>query len=637
MMRPSVPSRALRERPDLDQLKRQAKELLASFKNGDPAAKAEASAHYHGADPSTFALHDAQLVIARAYGFESWPKLKAFVDGVTVTRLIDAVKSRDVAAVRAMVTARPELARMSHANLQVLHHAVLDHAPDMVRILMAHGANARDGVYPHREATTAHAIAVQRGYDDIVGIIEDEEQKRRDSRSGVRGAPPADDLFRAIERGDVNHVIALLDENPALVHTRHAAVDVAPLHIAARALNPPIVSALLDRGADPAVRGQHGFTPLDAAAHAWYRIDTPQFTEAAALLLQRGASMTASGAAARGDVGWLRDRHVAGELSNPIEDTGGLLRIAATHNRPDVLGMLLDLGFDPDERIRFGEGDEAAVSWGMPLQHCVESGKYEMAELLLEHGADPNARIYASGDPVFSAYAQKDWKMLALLERHGGVPNATTAGLYRQTELARKMLSGDTPYRLDGVGGETVAEQLLWGATCGGDPEIVRLALEQVNWPRDDPRWFSVLEQPLRTWTHGSSGDDLPRDAYLTCFRLVLDRCDPDVRGRPTDDQQFGLTTLHNIVARGDMTAEERVDFAAAVLAKGARLDIRDHLLKSTPLGWACRWGQLPLVKLFLDNGADPIEAGAEPWATPIAWARRRGHTEVEEYLRNRS
>ena len=636
MTRPSVPSRTLRERPDLDQLKRQAKELLASFKNGDTAAIDEVNAHYHGADRSMFALHDAQLVIARAYGFESWPKLKAFVDRATVTRLIDAVKSRDADAVQAMVNARPELARMSHANLQVLHHAVLDNAADMVRILMAHGANARDGVYPHREATTAHAIAVQRGYDDIVRIIEEEEQKRRDARSGVRGVPPADDLFRAIEQGDVARVIAMLDENPALLHTRHPTYDVAPLHIAARALNTRLVSALLDRGADPAVRGHHGFTALDAAAHAWYRIDAQQFAEAAALLLHRGASMTASAATALGDVGWLRDRHERGELSNPIEDTGGLLRIAATHNRADVLGMLLGFGFDPDERIRVGEGDEAAVSWGMPLQHCVESGKYEMAELLLEHGADPNARIYASGDPIFSAYAQKDWKMLALLERHGGVPNATTAGLYRQTELARKMLSGEAAYRMDGVGGETAAEQLLWGATCGGDPEIVRLALERVNWPRDDPRWFSVLEQPLRTWTHGSSGDDLPRDAYLTCFRLVLDRCDPDVRGRPTDDQQFGLTTLHNVVARGDMTADERVDFAAAVLAKGARLDIRDHLLKSTPLGWACRWSQLPLVKLFLDSGADPIEADAEPWATPMAWARRGGHTEVEEYLRNR-
>ena len=37
------------------------------------------------ADAATFALHDAQLVLARAYGFESWPKLKAFVDGASAS------------------------------------------------------------------------------------------------------------------------------------------------------------------------------------------------------------------------------------------------------------------------------------------------------------------------------------------------------------------------------------------------------------------------------------------------------------------------------------------------------------------------------------------------------------------------
>ena len=533
-----------------------------------------------------------------------------------------------------MLNARPELARMSHANLQVLHYAVLENAPDIVRMLMAHGANARDGVYPHRDATTAHAIAVARGYDAVVRVIEEEEQKRRDTRSGVPGAPPADDLYRAIERDDVARVMAMLAENPALVHTRHATFDVAPLHIAARALSPRIVSALLDRGADPAVRGHHDLTPLDAAAHSWYRFDAQRFADVAALLLKHGAPMTAAGATALGNADWLRATHAAGALSNPMEDTGGLLRIAATHNRPDVLQLLLDFGFDPDERTRCGEGDDSAVTWGMALQHCASTGKYEMAEMLLQRGADPNAAIYASGDPVFSAYAHKDWKMLALLSRFGGVPNATTAGLFRQTDLARKMLTGEAPHRLDGVGGETVAEQLLWGATCGGDPEIVRMALDQVDWPRDDPRWFAVLEQPLRTWTHGQSGDDLPRDAYLACFRLVLERCDPDLRGRPTDEQQFGLTTLHNLVARGQMTPEERVAFATAILDRGASLDVRDHLLKSTPLGWACRWGQLPLVKLFLDRGADPIEADGEPWARPIIWAEKQGRGDIADYLR---
>ena len=76
-----LPTRALREHPDLDQLKRQAKELLQAFIAGDEKTVAEVNAHYHDADRQTFALHDAQLVLARAYGFDSWPKLKAYADG----------------------------------------------------------------------------------------------------------------------------------------------------------------------------------------------------------------------------------------------------------------------------------------------------------------------------------------------------------------------------------------------------------------------------------------------------------------------------------------------------------------------------------------------------------------------------
>jgi hypothetical protein len=74
----------MREHPDLEQLKRQSKELLEAFRAGDASAMAEVAAHYRNADPTTFALHDAQLVLARAYGFQSWPKLKAYVEGVTV-------------------------------------------------------------------------------------------------------------------------------------------------------------------------------------------------------------------------------------------------------------------------------------------------------------------------------------------------------------------------------------------------------------------------------------------------------------------------------------------------------------------------------------------------------------------------
>src|SRR5205085_2965617 len=78
----SFPNRRLPERPDLEQLRRQAKELLDGYRAGDERAVAEVKRFYRGADPATFALHDAQLVLARNYGYGSWPKLKAYVDGV---------------------------------------------------------------------------------------------------------------------------------------------------------------------------------------------------------------------------------------------------------------------------------------------------------------------------------------------------------------------------------------------------------------------------------------------------------------------------------------------------------------------------------------------------------------------------
>src|SRR5215475_4174137 len=103
----------MRKHPDLEQLKRQAKELLRGFAAGEAGPTAEVHQHYRDADPATFALHNAQLALARAYGFESWPKLKAYVDGVTIRRLADAVRADELALVRRMLRARPELAGMA--------------------------------------------------------------------------------------------------------------------------------------------------------------------------------------------------------------------------------------------------------------------------------------------------------------------------------------------------------------------------------------------------------------------------------------------------------------------------------------------------------------------------------------------
>ena len=40
------------------------------------------------------------------------------------------------------------------------------------------------------------------------------------------------------------------------------------------------------------------------------------------------------------------------------------------------------------------------------------------------------------------------------------------------------------------------------------------------------------------------------------------------------------------------------------------------------------------MLRLFLERGADPVEADAEPWATPRAWAEKKGHDAMLAMLR---
>jgi ankyrin repeat protein len=459
------------------------------------------------------------------------------VDDVTVKALAAAVRAGDIRTARAMLEARPELVHFDMAGNdehRALHYAVLDRAPELVRLLMAHGADARKGIYPHRDATSALAIAVDRGYAEIVSIIDEEEQRRRQQAGVADSAVPATE----------------------------------------------------DR---------------ESAARA---------------------------AVIRGDADWLRHRHADGALVQPtvvniFEPATGLLTLAVQHDRPEVLTLLLDLGCDPDERVRVSALDPPEYSWGAPLWHCAAAGRLAMAELLLQRGADPNAKVYASGSPVYSAYRNHDEAMTVLLQRYGGATDAITAAMHGRTELAAKMLAGEIDGRLeDGMfAGQTVAEQLLWGAADGGHREIVRMALARVDWLCDDPRWYRILWRPLPGHT---ARPDFQR--YLECLRLILERGDANAPG------SFGRTLLHDLAARGD--ADEQFAFATLLLDAGAKVDVRDDLLKSTPLGWACRWGRVELVRLLLDRGADPVEADAEPWAAPRAWAEAKKQAAVIALLR---
>ena len=76
---------------DLGQLKKQAKDWLRKGRANDPEAlELLRRLHPRGdalaADPAQLQLADAQLALARAYGFASWPRLREHIELVTPWR-----------------------------------------------------------------------------------------------------------------------------------------------------------------------------------------------------------------------------------------------------------------------------------------------------------------------------------------------------------------------------------------------------------------------------------------------------------------------------------------------------------------------------------------------------------------------
>ena len=96
--------RHLPDRPNLDQLKRQAKDLLRELQRGEPSATAAFEKHHpERPDARTAKLADAQLVVARSYGAPTWPQL------VIACHIIDAIRRDDGERVRELALKEPAI------------------------------------------------------------------------------------------------------------------------------------------------------------------------------------------------------------------------------------------------------------------------------------------------------------------------------------------------------------------------------------------------------------------------------------------------------------------------------------------------------------------------------------------------
>ncbi len=553
----------------------------------------------------------------------------------TVAELCEASADGDVERINTILAVASHLVGVDTASYdehRALHHAVINRHAEAVTALMAAGADPNQGVYPHRTASTPLVMARDRGFNDIIEVINGELERRREANlcPNLTVSPDVVLLAEMVAAGDVEGAIRDIHKSPELVDACDEHGDTV-LHHASRHGHPGLVQALLQLNADTGKTNLEERSPLELAVEHTATTDR-RLAEgcfmAAGILMTAGAPRSLRTNVMLGDIEAVRqiaESHPT--LFEPnIESESHLLENAVRHNRYDMVKLLLDLGMDPDQRYRISSLEEETYNWGEPLWIAAGDGMYEIAQLILERGADPNAAVYASGDPMSRAYNNRDDRMKRLLYRYGGSMTPEGAALECDTSAAVMALKLK-PELVEGI---------LWGAACGGDPSVVGVCLPRIDWASDDPRWYGLIIQPIRIWPCNPHRKfrEFDRSVFPEMVRMILDHgVDPNVKGRRD------TSLLHYIAATGKIWGEpvlrddERAAFARMFLEYGALLDARDTLLHSTPLAWAARWGRRELVELYLQHGADPQPDG-ESWTTPLAWAERYGHASVDNRLR---
>ena len=399
-------ARSLPDEPSLDWLKKQAKRQLVELRR----TKADAQ------------LSDAQLEVAREYGFSSWRALKSHIDSMTIDgKLVAAARAGNVKAIRDLLDEYPEKvqSRSGRYKWTPLHVAARHGQLGAVNELIERGAdvNAReegDNTYPmHWAAAAGHLDVVRRLADaggDVVGHGDDHEFEIIGWASCWDGCDDA--AHRAVvdflvSRGAKHHVFSAIALDLDADVRRIVAEDTAalasrlsrnennqtPLQFAVRQRRPRMVALLMALGADPLAVDGWG---LPVAAYAMStEIDRPVMDAIHRLTISEIESADRGRRPARGGLLDLvasiavRDWKTAERLvrEDPrLANTPGALHLMAKRGDVDGARWLLEHGADPSARWAHWDSEVT------PLHLAILADHPDVARLLMDRGAVPHIR-----------------------------------------------------------------------------------------------------------------------------------------------------------------------------------------------------------------------------------------------------
>lgn len=351
-----MPTRRLPSDPSLAHLKHQAKDLLKAHRERNPEARQRIREFHprflHATDTriseARFTLSDAQLAIAREYGFLSWARLKAHVE-------------------------KPDRVDLNRPQHERIEDPTFRRAVDLLDAGDADGLRAQ--LIKHPGLIDQRVIFEGENYFRNPTLLEfaAENPVRRGSLPPniVQAARVILDAGGKANPASLNSTLALVCSGRV---PRECGVQV------------PLIDLLCDYAADP----DSGMLP--ALVHGEF--------EAVDALIRRGAKVDLTVAAATGRAPAARQRLAAADRDSRHR----ALALAAQHGHVALVRLLLDAGEDPNRYNPPG-----SHSHSTPLHQAALAGHEAVVRLLVEQGARLDVKdLLFQGTPLdWAVYANQ--------------------------------------------------------------------------------------------------------------------------------------------------------------------------------------------------------------------------------------